>query len=210
MALQRISQAFRGQPNTGVTQNTIDVSVIAGAGGIPALTAMYTLGTTLIDQPSFQAVGRNWKLLSAAFRASLVIGGGFGPVYGKLGKVHVAVDPNGLLNPTGQFRGNNGSIPPLQPLPPDPTLVTVLWDPAIDPLPPNALALLSPPPSPGLPVTTIIQLPIPLPVSDASVSVGIWVEQSLVASPVPMPQFTAIQAIQVQNATYTLNFDDGS
>src|SRR5947209_2585350 len=147
MGLQRVSQQFKGRTDPlplgskGVV-NTIDSGPITPSGQtVPAFTSQYTLGTTIIDQPSLQTVGRHWKLLSVAFRATLAYGGGFEPVYGKFGKVYAGLDISGILNPTSQLLANTGSIPPWQDLPNDVSLVSTLWDPAIDPLPPNVFSL---------------------------------------------------------------------
>ena len=209
MALQTISQPFKSRSDIGNLVNTIDSTSIVGAGGLPANTSQYTNGTTIIDQPSLQIVGRHWKLLSVAFRATLFLGGGFRSAYGRLGRIYAGVDPKGALNPSSQLQASFASIPPWQDLPFDSTLVTPLWDPAIDPLPSDAVTAGTAA-SPGLQATATIGLPTPLSLHDAPISVGLWVTRSLLGCPVIMPQFTTLQGIVVNSASYALNFDDGT
>lgn len=212
MSLQRIGpQQFRGTQLVTVpgipTSNCTDFPNFSNVSA-PAYQTVWSPGSTLVDQANLQGVGQHWKLLSIAVQASLLHKKN-SPCWGKLGRIFSAVDPTGITPSTG-----GGSTPNVLPLPSDATLITTLWDPTINDLPPDIN--ISDPENigtaqnPGLPISSVISLPVPLPVeASVQVTIGLWIFPSLITAPFSGAGTPPLQ-IYIVNGKYTLNFDDGS
>lgn len=126
--------------------------------------------------------------------------------FGKWGKVKT-----GLVLNAGPSRTTSGGtapwVNPVLPLPQDPTLVTDLWDPARDELPP----VFQPPigntsPAQLLPISAVIipSVPIALP-GGQQISLGIWLEPFLMGCITGVIQIS----MNVLWATYNIVYDDG-
>lgn len=205
MGLQRIQTAFRGISNPTTPFGTLNLFDQWTYPGV-AYASAWSPGTTMTDVAPGQQVGRNWKLLSVGVQGYLFMSSFANvPLYGKLGRVVAAVDLSGAAEP-GRALGGLTNLP-LLPLPPDPTMQADMWTPENNPLPPTETPSNTIPGG-GLPLGVNISLPVPLPTFDVPVGVGIWIFPALMGVPTNRTGFQTL--LQMINASYILNFDDGS
>lgn len=216
MATRKNNSAFRRLPVPPGFQQRINISDNLLGGG---LYNPLTPGSVLIDTlPALQEeTAKSWSLLAFSVSAQLVLDlSGFvspPPAYGKFGKIMA-----GLVIPLPRATGAGGTNSPydspMTPLP-DTTLLTPLWDPAVDPLPPiDDLSVGTGNTIPNnLPVSCQLVLPEPIEYGEyadpATVGgIGIWMTPSLLG-----PSFGSLATpayyLTIVNAQYTIYYDDG-
>lgn len=204
-------------------------------GGGPALNAVdwttvattdpgYTAGAGLLDATVLQPpLVANWAIVSISVSAGLFIyqnptltGTAAGHLYGRLGRILTGIQVYGSPS-RAMSSGTLTPIPgafPMPQLPQDPSLITPLWEPATDPLPPSTpfafqnISTPPPPPAPSLlPALAILNLPQPLYLSSiGALLIGLWLTPSLLGC--GTNGYPCVQ-IGVANALYTINCDDG-
>lgn len=180
------------------------------ADGPPSPVGGWTSGATIIDSLTLQPQPRDkWTILGYSVRALLFINPqSMGPTnirqFGKFGKIKTAIVSGTDYNGTTGF-ATFPIVVPVLPLPSDETVEADIWDPAIDPLPPQQLIG-----NPGLPITAslVLATPIPLPEGSQDLGIGMWMLPSLlnagnVLTTVNFP------ALVVQQAVYSVVYDDG-
>jgi hypothetical protein len=168
----------------------------------------WTQGATLVDIISpndlIPRPGKNFTILGVSVGGRLAVQQNGPTLYGKFGKIVIGMPmtPDSSSSPTGF-----GYLPyttPALPLPSDLSLISTLWDPEVDSLPPS-FANSSLDPTNLLPVYASIDLSIPLLVTTGiSPVVGIWMLPSLLSSGGSQP---SIQ-LSMYYATYSVVYDD--
>lgn len=211
-------QAFRTNTTLGSSANITDFAVTPG----PNNQSVWSLGATLLDVVTLTG-GSPTKLcrvqsLSMQCYLTLTDNSGAAPArsayFGKLGKLL-----GGMFVADAAISTSGGPTPwahTMLSLPADPTLVTEIWNPANDPLPPlrnvndgGFTAGLTPNPNQTLPVSGIVSPPIPVDVPiGQEVAVGLWMTPSLIGC-------TGTSAggnleLTAFSSTFTIAYDDGT
>lgn len=224
--IQQYSGAFRagGQqvPGGGPALNALDWTT-----ALPATDPSFTLGGGLLDASNLQPpLLTNWAVQSVSVSAGVflyknptTVGIAAGHTYGRLGRILTGIQVYG--NPSLSSHTSNPNFPSPVPgqlgmpaLPQDPSLITELWDPVSDPLPPSTPFVFqdisgpqSPPAPALLPVLGIVNLPQPLLLSSiGALLLGLWITPSLLGC--GTNAYPCVQ-VGVANALYTINCDDG-
>lgn len=124
-------------------------------------------------------------------------------LFGKLGKVRMGLVLD--VPPPGTW----GNPRVMAPFPDDPSLMTDMWNPANDPMPPiTPNAVITSQPQTFF-ISGEILPPVPLDIpTEQDISVGIWITPSLLAPRAALPLNTVI-GLLVGNATWSVNYDDG-
>ena len=86
------------------------------------------------------------------------------------------------------------------PLPTDSSLISTVWDPAADSLPPSDLASL-------MPIGVEFQLPQSLPILEQSLAIGVWLTPSLLS--LEHSGLVTNVGLAIYNAQYSVVYDDG-
>lgn len=204
---RRLAHAFgTANPALSPVLNLADFNQL----GAVANASNYTQGGAIIEPLALpQApLSRPIEVITVAFTAYLDLGvpGSLINPHGRLGKIIC-----GLLTqtPPYQLLGAPG-IHPMPPLPQDPTLFEILWDPTINELPPvhssTAQVIQG-----LLPVKTAIIPPQPIEISAATditqLYVGVWITPSLVGYDNSLPVKTV--QLSVYQCVATVFYDDG-
>lgn len=223
MALQRISGTV---PNTSnfpispVGANVQGIHLVDWVAGLAftQYVSEWTLGATAIWPIPFPISGiKQLKLLSFSLRIQLGIMVNGAP-FGKLGKIRtgllVTPGENQTLVTDSLGLGFNNANPQEQSLPTDPSLVTTIFDPAVDPLPPimpghqfstSTLAALAVP----FNIFGVVAPPLPIPIDLSSIAAGLWIDPSLIGMKNPIAVTTAwIEFLYY--GTWSAVYDDGS
>lgn len=198
MSLRRAAGVFRQAGNL-IGANIEDTFATNGT----PYNAVYTQGSQQVDNVQLTpSLTQNWKLLGLSVTAyiGLFYGAAGGiPLYGRLGKLHAALLPQGTPQTPG------GPVP-YAALPPDNLIL--LWDGSNDTAPRQVSSGSSPIPQSTLQaVSGDIQLPVPIPINAGQqVAVGLYLEPSLIGTP---SATVAIVGLGVFESTYVVNYDDG-
>lgn len=181
----------------------------------------WSLGQQLIDALQIAPQAQeSWSIIGYAITAQLLMVGpsqngvSFQAPFGKLGKIKAGIAIP--IQPTQFYAGGSLASTGFQQLPDDPTLVSDLWDPDVNSLPPIQSGVLggntTPLLSSMLSVSTANNLPQPINLTNLSIpsyalTIGLWMLPSLfgcaVAGAVNGMSFS------VWNAKYTVYYDDG-
>lgn len=198
MTQQRQPGAFRYEPG-GI--NLFDQVVLSSS--FPYM-AVRSKGCSLIDAVSVSpGQSQHWSLLSVAFQVNLglVVSG---PTFGLLGKVIA-----GLLPPNQPPITTSGTqapfVQPMIPLPNDTSLLQTIWDPAIDPAPPQFTAFPTTIQA-LLPCSTVVSLPEPIElVPGEQLSIGLWSLPEILGN----NGTGSTAGIFAQFSSYAITYDDG-
>lgn len=199
--IRRKPYAFRTTNAAG--SNILDF-IAPAAGG-------WSLGATLLDpiqldipaQKSFSILG-----FSVMGQLSLLRSGN--PSYGKLGKLLTAVVTDSSAHDTGNSALSNSNVAvPVLPLPRDASVITSLWDPAVDPLPPLIAASVPAIPA-SVPVSATLNLPQPLELEVGNqLLIGLWLMPSLGPNQAGGPSIGQPNTtIVLSQAVATIIYDD--
>lgn len=204
MTIRVLSNPFR----TGTLYNLADLAWDPGATPTAVNGAGRTTGAALIDQIPLspaQSPDRTVSILSYSVQAQLAFGKNFTTVFGRLGTILAGVNADSNAQATSFDSAGVPLVSATQPLPHDASLVSELWSPAIDDLPPPITTL---PPSLGIRAATSVNLNQPLPAIAGTAYVGIWMQPSilpfLAVTPTQPGLFLAVYA-----ATWSITYDDG-
>lgn len=153
----------------------------------------WTQGAYIIDTARLVPItNKPMTIVSASVSASLVWYQSGAYYYGKWGKVIAGITE--AQNTSGYAAGFPYSVPVNQ-RPQDSSLITTLWDPANDPLPPQLVS-----PLPNFPISGSIVPPSPIPAPQGGIGIGMWIGPSLVAN----------ANMCVYNAVWSIIYDDGT
>jgi hypothetical protein len=198
---------FRSLPPDNT--NMLDQPALLGPA---AVTCSLTPGCTQIDTIDLQGPNQSqhWTFLSVSVQAKLRFRaadvGDVTHFYGRLSKILAGVILDNTSIPTQN--GINAYISPMQALPVDSTLLTPLWDPDTDPLPPTVASSIGT--DLGLTINASIVLNDPVDiVPGVTPYIGMWMEPSLIGVVISPATALADFAIEVFDAVYTVNYDDG-
>lgn len=181
--------------------NVADWLIASSAGG-------WTLGATQLDDVDTsrtmgRGVSQQFGIVAVSFTAQIAAQRIAGePAYGKLGRVIAGFTTDGAA--TGVLQSTTYQSSTMLPLPRQQAFTTVLWDPAVDALPPIYVG--NPTSPPMLPVSAGLTLPEPVAVLGALLA-GLWITPSLqpaggVGALGPVPSL----ALQVFNAQYAFTY----
>jgi hypothetical protein len=218
--IQQYSGQFRAggqQPiGGGPALNAIDYT-----NTIPGTVPQRTLGSGLLDATVLQPpLISNWAIQSVSVSAAMFLykNPAAAVPYGRLGRVLAGIQIYGSPsqdedNPTFNLASPIPGASPMPPLPQDSSLLTPLWNPDVDPLPPltafvfQDISTPQNPPAPALlPVLATINLNQPLFLSSiGQLLVGLWLTPSLLSC--GTNGYPCVQ-LGVANALYTINCDD--
>lgn len=185
--------------------NGSGLNLIDTVSAAPAYLSQRSRGRTIIgvSRVTPTIIGQKWTVQSIAIQAYLVLiyntGSG---AFGLLGKVL-----GGLLTEPNQQATGIGIAGPFQPIH-DPTLTFPLWTPDSDPIPPTVFGLnyIGQPPSAFLPVSGILQLPLPVTIEPGeSVAIGMWILPLLLGFSVP----NASLSLGILFGQWTITYDNG-
>jgi hypothetical protein len=180
--------------------------------------ASYTQGTTQIDTTNLQGPrqNQNWSLESVSIQAGLSFSnlldlGQLGQALpsGKFGKIYA-----GIILTAGAYSqtqsGLSPGVSPVQSLPTDSTLVTTLWDPTVDDMPPST-TVFEDFISNSLQLETVIIPSFPVDIVPGSPPLlGIWMEPSVYAVNNPGSSEPTYQiGLIISSAQYAISYDDG-
>lgn len=195
--MSKVGAPFRVGPAGAI--NVLDATQAAHNG--------WTSGAAIIDtvQLPIRSIGGQWIISGLTVTADLYIlnaSSAVAPPYGKLGVIQCGLSPQGpqTSNPISPA---NPYVPTLAsaPLPRDGTLITPLFDPAVDPLPPTADQI--PPTVQGLLLNASVVPPQPLIVpAGGALYVGMWCMPGLVSSNVSLG--TPTYTLMVCNAQWEI------
>lgn len=202
----------------------------------PQRTKGQTIAVDLTPSPQ---INSTWELLSVAISGALTLANitvdqsnhyDVAVPFGKFGSIiaGLVVDGNLQLPQVSTTQGNifTTFIQPLQPYPLDTSLLTPLWDPTIDDMPPIALrgntqvSIATPNPLvsiDGTPLTLAIRanllFPIPLQVIPGRrIQAGIWMNPSVLGvTPISSADTFGIAdtGLTLLNLNYSATYDDG-
>lgn len=198
--IRRIPGAFR--VNSDGIENIADSQLAVVTAG------SYTKGATLLDQiPIEQYLGSNPRhpliqVLAISVTAVMAVSytGTATYPYGKFGSVLAGITNQG--NQTSYGAASQTYVPGILGFPADSSLVSALWDPSVNSLPPaltSSQANL-------LPVAVNNVLPQPLELQPGgNLLAGLWMKPSLLAGDATEPA----SVLTVLRAVYSLTIDDG-
>lgn len=217
MAVKRFNQTFQTDssnarmcadtPNWGtgsaVVNRSQGATAVIGGGTLPQ-----TPRRDALSSPPYKLIS-----MSVTAYLGLAANATSGNIpYGLFGRIVAGTDPN-AVTPFGGFVFGANSQPwsvIMEPFPPDPSLVSEMWNPANDPMPP-AIAPYSAVPGFDslLPITAVISPPVPITLPGTNAPyVGIWMTPSLYGAPVGLAGGVAGMMLFYGNSVLT--YDDGT
>jgi hypothetical protein len=209
MAVRRITQSFRSGVSPPI--NLSSEAYLAGDG--------WGYGGAIIDTLAAlqENVLKGWSILGFSVAAKLRLVNGIlvfptvTQAYGKLGKIQAGLvipltAQTGTASAPYVSMASTGVAPSFAELPPDVSMVTDLWNPANDPLPPQVPSSGTLASHPYLPVSCSLILPTPLNMTgyaDASTAgaIGMWASPSLLMG-------SLLANLYVSEAHYSLYYSD--
>ena len=196
----------------------------------PGAATARTVGSAVLTTPSLEGPQGNqkWSILSISFLSYLVLNDQSGnltpasvnqPTFGKLGQIRAGLILDDQNTSTGGVIANLvGAVGTgLLSYPADQSLVTTLWDPANDELPPqdvtfdknfnqNAKVITG---------TLVPPVPVELTAGILSPTLGLWMLPSLLGNAVTATQSGSLTpghyavGLMLCNSQYAINYDDG-
>lgn len=226
MSVKRFVQPFQTQPSgftaiqhtqicadtpnwaagSNLPQRSPGATAVIGGGTLPSTPRKDTLST-----PPYSLI----SLSVTAYLAFMLTPGGASIPYGRFGKIVAGTDP-GSVTPFGGFVFGNSQQPwsvVMEPLPPDASLISDLWNPASNEMPPPFTPTGNVPDALNydqlLPVSATIAPPVPIALPGTNAPyVGIWMLPSIYGAPIGLQGGNAGLALFF--GTSVLTYDDGS
>lgn len=200
MSLRNFTQSFRSATIGGQLENFSDTIRFTNVSS----QSVRSPGATQLDVLQLLPTqGERWAIQSVSVQAQLAYLTA-DQTFGKFGKLIMGLVPSGAESIQSSFTLANPPV--FLPLPKDSSMTAVMWDPAVDQMPPVGDFSNIPQPTNLLPVFGQVAVPIIRPLeSGDNMGIGMWLTPSLIGSRLAS---IGSAGLQVYNAQYTVVYDD--
>lgn len=177
--------------------------------------AQYSSGATQIDIALLGGpkIGQKWTLYAVSVQGLLafLIENGLPALGGRLGRILAGVFiGQSVQETTIAAVGDSPYSQSLLPLPKDVTLVSEMWGPETDPMPPSFSNVSVAASNQALPISTTISPPVPRQLLPGEqVGIGVWMEPSLYCASLNSGASVTYFGLQLQQQRYSITYDDG-